>query len=234
MHSSASVEAFYTFAIDSLLAYLRKSNSAALTAQTRHLGVDLGNDSAFKRLLSRNEWLGTAERVVFESFAPCATYVSPFSINNPSGWRYWLIHFANRTKARQVYNNILHNKASNQAHFGRSGLNMLNYDPQHHEGSLYLFDLDGRKAAHTLLLDDIPRMISNAGDVLPVSEFYASAYNATPAHSDDIHRAIIESPDIEVITAEGGERRKAHTITPSDILKLKAQKSFFPMFFDSQ
>jgi three-Cys-motif partner protein len=232
MRSSASVETFYTFAIDTLLAYLQKSNPAALTAQTRHLGVDLGNHSAFEGLLSRNEWLGAAERVVFESFAPCASYVSPFSINNPDGWRYWLIHFANRTKARQVYNNILHDKASNQAHFGRSGLNMLSYDPRYDEGSLYLFDFDGRNAAQALLLDDIPRMVSDAGDVLPVSEFYASAYNATPAHSDDIHRAIIESPDIEVITPDGGERRKAHTITPSDILKLKAQKSFFPMFLN--
>ncbi len=233
MRSSASVEAFYTFAIDTLLAYLQKSNPIALTKQTRHLGVDLGNHSAFEGLLSRNEWLGAAERVVFESFAPCATYVSPFSINNPDGWRYWLIHFANRTRARQVYNNILHSNASSQAHYGRSGLHMLSYDPQQNEAALYLFDLDGRKAAHTLLLDDIPRMISNAGDVLPVSEFYESAYNATPAHADDIHKAIIESPDIEVITQDGGERRKAHTIAPTDILKLKAQKSFFPMFFGS-
>jgi three-Cys-motif partner protein len=231
MRLSNSVEAFYTFAIDSLLAYLQKSNPSALTAQTRHLGVDLGNHAALNGLLSRNDWLGAAERVVFESFAPCATYVSPFSINNPDGWRYWLIHFANRTRARQVYNNILHDQASSQAHFGRSGLQMLSYDPQHNDASLYLFDLDGRKNAHTLLLDDIPRMISNAGDVMLVGDFYESAYNATPAHADDIHRAIIESPDIEVITPDGGERRKAHTITQTDVLKLKAQKSFFPMFF---
>lgn len=231
MRLSNSVEAFYTFAIDTLLAYLQKSNPKALTAQTRHLGVNLGNHSAFEGLLSRNDWLGTAERVVFESFAPCATYVSPFSINNPDGWRYWLIHFANRTRARQVYNNILHDRASSQAHFGRSGLQMLSYDPQHNEGSLYLFDVDGRSNARTLLLDDIPRMISNAGDVMLVSDFYESAYNATPAHADDIHKAIIESPDIEVITPDGGERRKAHTISQTDVLKLKAQKSFFPMFF---
>jgi three-Cys-motif partner protein len=231
MRLSVSVEAFYTFAIETLLTYLQKSNPAALTAQTRHLGVDLGNHSAFEELMSRNEWLGAAERVVFDSFASCATYNSPFSINNPSGWRYWLIHFANRTRARQVYNNILHDKASNQAHFGRSGLQMLSYDPNDEQGSLYLFDVDGRKAARTLLLDDIPRMISNAGDVMTVSEFYESAYNATPAHADDIHKAIIESPDIEVITPDGGERRKAHTISPSDVLKLRAQTSFFPMFF---
>ena len=63
MRLSNSVEAFYTFAIDSLLAYLQKSNPIALTAQTRHLGVDLGNHTAMEDLLSRNDWLGAAERL---------------------------------------------------------------------------------------------------------------------------------------------------------------------------
>ena len=62
-------------------------------------------------MMTRNEWLGTAERTVFDAFRLCAPYVSPFSINNPDGWRYWLIHFANTYRARQVYNNILHGNA---------------------------------------------------------------------------------------------------------------------------
>src|SRR3546814_15689587 len=81
--------------------------------------------------MSRNDWLGTAENIVFDAFRLCAPYVSTFSINNPGGWRYWLIHFANAYRARQVYNNILHDNASLQAHFGSSGLNMLSYDPRH-------------------------------------------------------------------------------------------------------
>ena len=233
MRLSQSVEAFYTFAIHTLLSYLQKSNPAALTAQSRSLGVDLGNQDKLGGLLSKKEWLGAAERLVFDSFSVCAEYVSPFSINNPNGWRYWLIHFANRFKARQVYNNILHDKASSQAHFGRSGLRMLSYDPSQNEGALYLFDQNGRKEAQSLLVEDIPRMISEAGDAMEVEEFYRRAYNSTPAHAADIHSAILESPDIEVITLGGGERRKAHTIMSSDVLKLKAQKSFFPMFLNN-
>ena len=80
---------------------------------------------------------------MFDAFRMCARYVSPFSINNPDGWRYWLIHFANTYRARQVYNNVLHANSSTQAHFGRSGLNMLRYDPCHDGGSLYLFDEPG-------------------------------------------------------------------------------------------
>jgi len=233
MRSYPSVEIFYTFAIQTLMSFLQKSDPSALSAQTGHLGVDLGNHVDLDGVVNKNEWLGVAERLVFESFAPCATYVSPFSINNPGGWRYWLIHFANRARARQVYNDILHDNSSSQAHFGRSGLNMLSYDPQH-EGALYLFDLDGRSTALEQLTDDVPRVISDAGDIIQVGEFYEGIYNATPAHADDIHRAIIDSPDIEVITPDGGERRKAHTISPTDILKLKAQTTFFPMFLNAR
>lgn len=50
-------------------------------------------------------------------------------------------------------------------------------------------------------------------------------------HADDIHAAIIDTPDIEVITPAGSERRKASAITVNDALKLKVQRSFFPMFF---
>jgi hypothetical protein len=168
---------------------------------------------------------------VFEAFRTCAPFVSPFSINNPEGWRYWLIHFANFYRARQVYNNILHDNSSAQAHFGRSGLNMLSYDPDHDGGTLYLFDEPARQAARTQLLEDIPRLITESGDVIAMSEFYENIYNITPAHTDDVHAAMMDNPDVEVITPGGGERRKANTIMVDDLLRLKAQKSFFPMFF---
>ena len=181
--------------------------------------------------MSRNSWLDAAERLVFEAFRTCARFVSPFSINNPGGWRYWLIHFANFYRARQVYNNILHKNHSYQAHFGRSGLEMLHYDPDHETGTLYLFDGPGRELAKGQLFNDIPRLITDSGDAMKMADFYENIYNMTPAHSEDIHAAIIDNPDIAAITPAGGERRKANTITVNDVLKLKAQTSFFPMFF---
>jgi hypothetical protein len=181
--------------------------------------------------MSKREWLGAAERLVFESFGRCAQYVSPFSINNPDGWRYWLIHFANNYRARQEYNNVLHKNSSMQAHFGRCGLNMLIFDPRQTENVLYLFDVSGRANAARQLLEDIPRLLTDFGDAVGVSEFYASIYNVTPAHMDDIHAAIIANPDLEVLTPTGGERRKANTIEAGDTLRMKRQRSFFPIFF---
>jgi three-Cys-motif partner protein len=233
MQSYPAAEIFYTFVISSLIAFLQKDQPERLRAQLSHLGLS-GNDvHALDTLMSRKDWLGTAEKIVFDAFRLYAPYVSPFSINNPDGWRYWLIHFAKSYRARQVYNNILHDNASLQAHFGRSGLNMLSYDPRHDEGMLYLFDDDGRASAKTQLLGDIPRLVTEAGDAMSVTEFYESIYNVTPAHADDVHAAIIENPDIEVITPAGGERRKANTIGINDIIKVKTQRSFFPMFLNA-
>ncbi|MER8954554.1 three-Cys-motif partner protein TcmP [Mesorhizobium sp. M0833] len=232
MHSYPAAEIFYTFVISSLLAFLQKDQPERLRAQLDHLGLTRNDIQALDALMSQKEWLGTAEKIVFDAFRLCAPYVSPFSINNPEGWRYWLIHFANAYRARQVYNNILHDNASLQAHFGRSGLNMLSYDPKH-DGMLYLFDISGRASAKDQLFGDIPRLITESGDAMPVMDFYESIYNITPAHADDVHAAIIENPDLEVITPAGGERRKANTIGVDDVIKIKKQISFFPMFLNA-
>lgn len=231
LRSFRSAEIFYTFLIDSLVTFLNKSNPIALQAKLDPLSTTPDQIVSLQSaMLSRREWLGTAERIVFDAYKECAPFVSPFSIINPEGWRYWLIHFANSPRARQVYNNVLHDNSSIQAHFGRSGLNMLAYDPRHDMPDLFLFDDGGRQRSKNQLLDDIPRLVSSHGDTISVTEFYETAYSATPAHSNDIHTAIIENPDIEVITPAGGERRKPNTISIGDTIRLRHQKSFFPMF----
>jgi len=90
----------------------------------------------------------------------------------------------------------LHSNSSEQAHFGRSGLNMLSYDPRHDPGALYLFDVSCLKAALDQLHNDIPCVISEFGDAISVGAFYESIYNTTPAHSDDIHTSMLKADDL--------------------------------------
>lgn len=230
-----SAEVFYTFAISSLLAFLPKNNPTLLARHLSVLGVTPTDLSALEGQMSKNEWLGAAERLVFDTFRGCAQFVSPFSINNPDGWRYWLIHFANHNyRARQEYNNVLHQNSSVQAHFGRSGLNMLAFNPAHDEGALYLFDVSDRERSKMQLLDDIPRLVAKFGDAVNVGQFYSSIYNMTPAHMDEIHAAMIENPDLEVVTEGGGERRSTNTIRPDDTLRIKRQRTMFPLFLNSE
>lgn len=220
-----SAEVFYTFAIDTLLAFLQRTDPAALERQLHHLGNAAAILTDLDQLVTNEQWLGAAERVVFDTFRSCAPFVSPFSINNPEGWRYWLIHLATSYRARQVYNDVLHANSSIQAHFGRSGLHMLHYDP-HYGGNLYLFDEDGRLNAREQLLDDIPRILSPNGDGLVISSFYQRIYNLTPAHADDIHRALIDNPDVSVATPNGGQRRSCDAVRPDDVVSLRRQTSF--------
>lgn len=224
MSLNDSVEVFYTFVITALLAFLEQNNPEALSAQLSYLQLTEEDFAALMEQASKRAWLGVAERIVFDSLKKCAKFVSPFSINNPDGWRYWLIHLANSHRARQVYNDILHQNSQMQAHYGRSGLNMLAHDP-HEEKTLYLFDTSAREQAKDELLEDIPRFMSNSGQPLLVKDFYELIYNHTPAHSDDINTAILESLDLQVRTTTGGSRRKQ--IETKDYIEFKKQKSFF-------
>lgn len=230
IRSFKSVEIFYTLMITSLLAFLKKADPAKLSRQLSHVDLSADQLNKLEDIASRKEWLGTGERIVFDAFQNCASFVSPFSVTNPNGWRYWLLHFSSMYRARQVYNNVLHDNSTHQAHYGRSGLEMLSYDPRDERRSLYLFDENGRARARDQLIDDIPRLISRAGDAMTVPEFYEAIYNGTPAHSDDIHQALIASPDIEIITPVGGERRSANAIAIEDVIRLKRQRSFFEAF----
>lgn len=229
MDSYRSAEVFYTFSIQSLITFLPKKNQERLKKQLLALGVDSNEITRLDEFSDKQGWLGAAERIVFESFRGVSQFVSPFSINNPNGWRYWLMHFSNSHVARRAYNNVLHENSSVQAHFGRSGLNMLQFDPLQENGSLYLFESDDRLRAKEQLLEDVPRWISESGDAIRVEDFYTGIYNTTPAHVDDIHASLIQHPDIEIVTPGGGIRRSANQISPADVLKLKRQLSFFPV-----
>ena len=226
--SAQSVEIFLTFAVQAMLTYLSRNDPDAVLRRLRHLGIQEKELDAIDKWSSKPEWLGAIERLAFDQLGQSAPLVSPFSINNPNGWRYWLMHFARRHRARQVYNDVLHDKSARQAHYGRAGLKMLGHDPAH-EGQLYLFDGDAREAARNELPDDIPRLIAEKTDAVPVGEFLRDVYNQTPAHSDDINRSIFASAELEVLTPNGKPRRKWHTINATDSLRLKQQRPFYFM-----
>ncbi len=215
-----SSEVFLTFSIRSFLAFISPT-------QLQHSRIFNGRISDIALHKSKKEWLAAVEKVVFEEFHTLAKFVSPFSINNPEGWEYWLVHFANFYRARQVYNDILHRKKNSQAHVGRSGLQMLRYNSLE-ETSLYLFDAASRQGAREELLTDVPRYIADgtAEKYISVGDFFDQIYNQTPAHSDDINNTLIKSPDIEVLTVTGGKRRKPQMIMRTDTIRLTPQRVF--------
>ena len=229
INSRRSVEIFLTYAIGAFIAYLNPNDIALLNKRLQHVDITIDTKSPLEipdPLFQKKEWLGIMERMIFDHFRGCAPYMTPFSIHNPDGWRYWLMHFATSYRARQVYNDVLHKNSSQQAHFGRAGLDMLAYNPRDEEGFLYLFEDDDREYSRNQLPDDIEKVVYESGDVIMMDDFYRIAYNATPAHSEDINGAIIENRNLEIITPSGRPRRKAGRISLDDALRLARQPTF--------
>ncbi len=216
-----SSEVFLTFSIKSFLAFISPS-------KRQDKRIFDGKISEIPLHKTKKAWLAAVEKIVFDEFQTLANFVSPFSINNKTGWEYWLVHFANSFRARQVYNDILHRKKNSQAHVGRSGLKMLRYNTIE-DASLYLFDANSRQGARDELFYDIPKFLADytTETSLPVADFFDQTYNQTPAHSDDLNSALIRSPDIEVLTATGGKRRKPQMIKRTDTIRLASQKTFY-------
>jgi len=231
MSSWGSVEAFLTFSIDTVKTYLSvdEGKNSVLMGHPELRKEIYSYIEDGGEVINKKDWMGFTEQVIFDRLRSCAAYVSPFSINNPQGWRYWLMHFANRPAARRVYNNVLHDNSSYQAHFGRSGLKMLSFNPAE-ETNMYLFDADSRVTAKSALHEDIPQLIDLHGDVVSIEDFHLTIYNQTAAHSEDIHSVLIESDDLEVLTPKGNARRTSSAIRIDDILRLKSQRTFFPTF----
>jgi len=219
--------------IEPFLNYLPKHDLARLTQRFRHLDIDPLELEKLEwlqdgRYLSYDERIGAAENIVHDMFQKCAEYISPFAIYNPSGWKYWSVHFSNNFRAREVYNGVLHENATHQAHFGRSGLKMLCADPRQ-EGSLYLFNQSARDGARIALYSDIPRDIDQHDRNASVRQFLQRAYRSSVAHRDDILATASAHPDISVVTRKGNPRRSLNGISLDDTLVLAPQRSFFFM-----
>jgi len=236
LRSYQSAEILLTFAIQSMMSRLPLQRTPTRDTILQRHGVSLSDVDGLDSIGRKPEWRAAIEQLIFDSYRNCAPFVSPFAINNPDGWLYWLLHFSNEQKARQVYNDLLHENSGVQGHMGRAGLNMLTYNPAN-EGIEYLFQDADRKRAREQLMYDIPKAISEFGDAVSLDEFMRSVGNETPAHSMDIHQAMIDNPDIRVETLNGGERRSANGIRRTDTLIMKQQRSLFfmpPMPIESE
>lgn len=220
-------EIFLTFSIQALVTFLNSEKVKSYNNQLKKIDSSIQILDDPTRLITREEELGCVELIIFESFKKFAPYISPFAIHNPNGWKYWLIHFSKSYRAREVYNTTLHENASTtQAHFGRAGLNMLAYNPNDNNSFLYLFDETDSQRSYNQLMNDIPKFIRKSGDTVLVSDFCKKIYNETPASSKTIQTVLIESLDLEVLTPNGGKRRKSNNIEINDIIRINPQKSF--------
>ena len=228
MHSAKSVEVFLTYAIDALLTYLQTNNRKALMTSLSHLDIQEGDILTDGEFVSKWGMLGKMERLVHKAFSDVAPYFSPFAIHNPGKWKYWLMHFVKNAQGRVVYNDVLHDTGGLQAHYGGPGLKMLSHNPNDERYSLpFTFNESARRSSREQLYEDVVRSVCDYEGEVDVSRFLLDAYKSTPAHSDDIKTALIENPELEVVTHNGGTRRTHNNIDSTDIIKLKRPMARF-------
>lgn len=110
--SFKSAEVFFTFMIGSLFNYSSWMNPEKTNNLMRDFcgtQEQFFQDESFRK---KAEWLGVVEKIVYTEFTRTAKFASPFAINQSgnTGYNYWLMHFANSHRAREVYNDILYKK----------------------------------------------------------------------------------------------------------------------------
>ena len=237
VNSRRSVDVFLSFAAETLISDLKGKPAARFEKRLRRLGGSAPHADPAEipdSLARREEWLAVMERTAFDHFGLCAPYAAPFAIHSPDGWRRWLVHFAATHRERRIYNDGLYEGGGQQAHFGRAGLDMLWHRPWCGEGALHLFGDDDRKRSRDQLPDDIERVVRDCGDAVMMDDFLRIAYGATPAHSDDIVGAIMESPRLEAVAPSGHPRRMSGEVSLADTLHMAAPPMvFYPMKADA-
>lgn len=231
-----SAEVFYTFMIGSLFNYSSWSDPKRTNALVQTF---CGTQEQFfedKSFRKKGEWLGAVEKIIYTEFARSAKFASPFAINQSGnrGYNYWLMHFANSHRAREVYNDVLYQNAGDQAHYGKSGLQMLGYTSVDVGVQKFDWGDDLREANVVSLQSDLPRAISEFGDAIDIQSLKASIYNGTTSHSDDLKSVLIDHTDIEVLTKTGGKRRSPSAISDDDIVRLNEQRQLFPILKKSK
>ncbi|UES42138.1 three-Cys-motif partner protein TcmP (plasmid) [Roseibium aggregatum] len=221
-------EVFFTFMIGALLNYSSWNNPQKTHKLIADFGVKQDEFFGDEALRTKGEWLGTVERVLHGEVLNIANYVSPFAINraNNAGYNYWLMHFSKSHRAREVYNDVLHLNAGGQAHFGKSGLKMLDYRSDDSGLGTLDWGIDMRPKNVAALHNDLPQFIAEFGDTITVGMLKASIYNDTTIHSDDLKKVLIENQDIEVFTQAGHPRRSS--IKDEDLIRVTVQKNLFP------
>lgn len=236
-------EVILTFAVDALLNYVSDKKDV-----TKGLLEKIGTPEALRGRtiedIKKNEsdWRLFIQSCLYKDLVDScdAKYYTLFFIRSSKGHGdYWLIHFSQKARARDVMTQIHWEKNTNFIHYGGAGIDMfhaLGYVPKHDkvftgQASLgFCFDDQARLASVGALMEQIPRLIYPDPDGMAFGEMFATTCNMSPASADVYRMAIGElmaEKEIEVADREGGTRRMASRIHDTDLIIPSRQRKLF-------
>jgi three-Cys-motif partner protein len=236
-----SAEVILTFGVDSFLTYASDTDLTRKLLQGMGIS-DIFRDRSLKDIkASDSHWRLLIQSTLYRSLVEeCgATYFTPFFIRNGRGHGdYWLIHLSNHPTARDVMVDVHWRNNNYFIHYGGPGLEMfqVGYDPDHDMARFgqddlgFEFDDVARKASLAALQKQIPPLIHKNDGGVEFSTLFKATCNFSPAsagiYKDALGHLILDK-EIEIIGADGAQRRSAQRIKPNDWIVLPKQRSLF-------
>ena len=228
-----NAEIILTFATDSLIDYL--SSNETTQKLLENVGIPIGKNEILT-LKQQQNWRQAIQRLLHRGIHENsgAKYYTPFFIRSKDAHRdFWLIHLSGHAKARDVMVGLHWSENTSSAHYGRSGLGMLGYDPTEDfrltGQPVFFFDESARSSTHEALMGELPAKIHEyrkQGGV-PFDTLFANLTNESPATSEIFRGVIAElvkEGEIEVGDKTSTKNRRLGVQHGSDIIVPSKQK----------
>jgi three-Cys-motif partner protein len=234
-------EVILTFAVDALLNFFSEHSDITMALLTK-IGIPaVLRGRSFEDIKNNDrDWRLFIQACVYQELVErCrAKYYTLFFIRSSRGHGdYWLIHFSQKARARDVMTRIHWENNNHFIHYGGAGLEMfevLGYvsekdDTHTGQSQLFCFDDVARKRSTTQLVEQIAPLIYADPEGVTFAELFATTCNLSPA-SADIYKSALSQlrghREIEVISAVTGRSTDAK-IQDEDRIKVPDQRNLF-------
>lgn len=235
-------EVILTFAVDALLTYFSE-NSALTKRLLQKIGIpDVLQGRSFEDIKrSETDWRLMVQSCLYQELVEkCgAPYYTLFFIRSDRGHGdYWLLHFSQNPRARDVMTRIHWQNNNHFIHYGGPGLDMfraLGYVSKNdsrlsgYQPALFEFDQDAKKSSTDQLVEQIAPLIYADSGGVTFAELFATTCNLSPA-SADIYRDAIDVlrgyREIEVISSSTGKPTQAK-VHDGDRIVIPDQRNLF-------
>lgn len=228
-------EIVLTIATDWIIDYISDSDESK--AIIKEVGLNSLAELSIEETKKQSAWRFIIQKYLLESFRSDsgALFYTPFFIkSNNSNRSYWLVHLSMHKRARNEMIQVHWGLQNHFIHHGKSGLNMLGYDPTKDElvtGQIpmHLFDEPAKMQSLKSLEYDLPSWIMGEGGSTTFDDIIKCTFNTSPASEGMFKEALFELTkygEIEVCTPRGRERRVGSQISSDDKIRLKKQTQF--------
>lgn len=231
-----NAEVILTFATDFLIDYL--TVDGATQERLERVGLTLPK-ATIETAKLRADWRRLIQFALYDQIPDRsgAKFFAPFFIRSTDSHRdFWLLHLSQHHRARDVMVTLHWQQNASFAHYGRSGLRMLGYDPEL-DGDWseqrflagFFFDETALATTHEELCEQLPARIGNYKEGVQFTDLFSSISNETPATSYILKGVLSELAREGVIDvrSESGSKRRAGIVKPTDIVVPHQQKRIF-------